>query len=92
MNEFRSSVRSTRTDAILDPSLARPHWPATSVAVPRWVCKFPLWPFADGKDVNIDFRWAENDYGQLPVLARELVGLNVDLIVILRARKGSKPS
>lgn len=37
--------------------------------------------YAEGKDLVIDFRWAKGKYDQLPELARELVGLNVDVLV-----------
>jgi putative ABC transport system substrate-binding protein len=37
--------------------------------------------YAEGKDVVIEFRWAEARYDQLPALAAELVRLNVDVIV-----------
>jgi putative tryptophan/tyrosine transport system substrate-binding protein len=37
--------------------------------------------YAEGKDIVIEFRWAEGRYDQLPALAAELVGLNVDVIV-----------
>ena len=37
--------------------------------------------FAEGRNLSIAFRWAEGRYERLPVLASELVGLHVDLIV-----------
>lgn len=37
--------------------------------------------YVEGKNVTIDYRWAESDYGRLPALAAELIRLNVDLIL-----------
>lgn len=37
--------------------------------------------YVEGKNLVIEFRWAEGKYDRLPALAAELVGLNVDLIV-----------
>jgi putative tryptophan/tyrosine transport system substrate-binding protein len=37
--------------------------------------------YVEGKDVVIEYRWAESDYGRLWPLAAELVRLNVDLIL-----------
>ncbi|HEX4409886.1 MAG TPA: ABC transporter substrate-binding protein [Xanthobacteraceae bacterium] len=37
--------------------------------------------YADGKDVVLEFRWAEGHYDRLPALAAELVARKVDLIV-----------
>jgi putative ABC transport system substrate-binding protein len=37
--------------------------------------------YIDGKNLAIDFRWAEGKYDQLPRLASELVRLKVDVIV-----------
>jgi putative ABC transport system substrate-binding protein len=37
--------------------------------------------YVEGKNVVIEYRWAESDYGRLPALAAELVRLNVDLIL-----------
>jgi putative ABC transport system substrate-binding protein len=37
--------------------------------------------YVEGKNVIIEYRWAENDYGRLPALAADLVRLNVDLIL-----------
>jgi putative ABC transport system substrate-binding protein len=37
--------------------------------------------YVEGKNVTIEYRWAEGDYTRLPALAAELVRLNVDLIL-----------
>jgi ABC-type uncharacterized transport system substrate-binding protein len=37
--------------------------------------------YVEGKNVVIEYRWAESDYGRLPALAADLVRLNVDLIL-----------
>jgi putative tryptophan/tyrosine transport system substrate-binding protein len=39
--------------------------------------------YVDGKNVTIEYRWAEGRYERLPDLAAELVRLNVDAIVAL---------
>jgi len=36
--------------------------------------------WVEGRNIHVEFRWAEGDYGQLPV-AEELVRLNVDILV-----------
>ena len=41
--------------------------------------------FTDGKNVAVEFRWAENQYAKLPVLAAELVGRGVDVIAATRS-------
>ena len=53
--------------------------------------------YTEGKNVTIEPRWAESDYGRLPGLAAELVRLNVDLILThgtpgARAAKGATTS
>ena len=40
--------------------------------------------YVDGKNVTIEFRWAEGRYDRLPALAAELVGLNLDVIITHR--------
>src|SRR3989442_13216228 len=37
--------------------------------------------YMEGHNVIIDYRWAEGDYNRLPSLAKELIGLNPDLIL-----------
>ena len=37
--------------------------------------------FVDGRNVRIEYRWADNQYGRLPALAAELVNRNVSVIV-----------
>jgi ABC-type uncharacterized transport system, periplasmic component len=37
--------------------------------------------YVEGKNLTIEYRWAESDYARLPALAAELVRLNVDLIL-----------
>jgi putative tryptophan/tyrosine transport system substrate-binding protein len=37
--------------------------------------------FIEGKDVNIEYRWAHNDLNRLPALAAELIALNVAVLV-----------
>lgn len=37
--------------------------------------------FAEGRDVVIDYRWAQGQYARLPALAAELVARNVDVVV-----------
>jgi putative tryptophan/tyrosine transport system substrate-binding protein len=39
--------------------------------------------YVDGENIAIEYRWAEGRYERLPVLAAELVGLNIDVIVAL---------
>jgi putative tryptophan/tyrosine transport system substrate-binding protein len=35
----------------------------------------------EGRNIMIEFRWADGNYSRLPMLAADLVGLNVDVIV-----------
>jgi putative tryptophan/tyrosine transport system substrate-binding protein len=37
--------------------------------------------YVEGKNITIEFRWAEGNYDRLPELAEELVRLNVDVLV-----------
>jgi putative ABC transport system substrate-binding protein len=37
--------------------------------------------YVEGKNVTIEFRWAEGRYDRLPALAAEIVRLNVDVII-----------
>jgi len=37
--------------------------------------------YAEGRNLEIEFRWADGNYERLPALAEELVRLNVDVLV-----------
>jgi ABC-type uncharacterized transport system substrate-binding protein len=37
--------------------------------------------YHEGQNISIEFRWAEGDYNRLPVLAAELVQLNIDILI-----------
>jgi putative ABC transport system substrate-binding protein len=37
--------------------------------------------FSPGRNVSLQYRWADGQYGRLPALAAELIGLPVDVIV-----------
>ena len=37
--------------------------------------------YLEGRNITIDFRWAEGHYDRLPALAAELVGLKLDVII-----------
>ncbi|MBP1295029.1 ABC-type uncharacterized transport system substrate-binding protein [Bradyrhizobium elkanii] len=37
--------------------------------------------FVEGRDVAIEYRWANGQYAQLPALAGELIARNVDVVV-----------
>jgi putative ABC transport system substrate-binding protein len=38
--------------------------------------------YVEGKNIAIEARWAMADFDRLPMLARELIGLNVDLLFV----------
>jgi putative ABC transport system substrate-binding protein len=37
--------------------------------------------YQEGRNIQIEFRWAEGDYSRLPLLADELVRLNIDIML-----------
>src|SRR6516162_5585583 len=37
--------------------------------------------YVEGKNVELEFRWAEGNYDRLPTLVTELLGLHVDILV-----------
>ena len=45
--------------------------------------------WTDGRNVRMDLRWARGDFNRLPALARELVGLQPDIIVASTTRRPS---
>jgi putative ABC transport system substrate-binding protein len=47
--------------------------------------------YVEGKNIAIEFRWAEEKYDQLPLLAAELIRLNVDVLVTYGTRGASLP-
>jgi len=54
--------------------------------------------YVEGRNVRIDYRWAEGDYNRLPALAADLTARNVDVIVapggapVALAAKASSPN
>ena len=51
--------------------------------------------YAEGKNIVIEFRWADGQYERLPALSAELVALNVDIIItqargVLAAQRATK--
>jgi putative ABC transport system substrate-binding protein len=42
--------------------------------------------FIEGRNVEIDYRWAEDTYSRLPALARDLVGRQVNVIMAVGPR------
>jgi putative ABC transport system substrate-binding protein len=57
-----------------------PNPPATFEAVRQGLREFG---YIEGQSISFEFRWAEGKLDQLPELARELVGIPVDIIVTL---------
>jgi putative tryptophan/tyrosine transport system substrate-binding protein len=45
--------------------------------------------YTDGRNVRIEYRWAHDQYDQLPRLAAELVRQNVSVLVILESTHGA---
>src|SRR4051794_39226166 len=46
--------------------------------------------YVEGRNITIVSRWAEGDYDSLPALARELVGLNVSVLVAVGGRPSAR--
>jgi len=66
---------------------------ATPMAFDRFIAGFHAGlgetGLAEGRDVTLEFRWAQGRYDRLPALAAELVALKVDLIL---ASGGAPPA
>jgi putative tryptophan/tyrosine transport system substrate-binding protein len=48
--------------------------------------------YVDGKNLAIEYRWAEGQYNRLPALAADLVGRKVDVIVTLGGGSSALPA
>jgi hypothetical protein len=48
--------------------------------------------YEEGRNLIIEYRWAERKLDRLPALATELVALNVDAIVVTRWQAGWLPA
>jgi len=47
--------------------------------------------FTEGRNLAVEYRWAEGQYGRLPALAAELIGKPVAVIVATRAPRRRSP-
>jgi putative ABC transport system substrate-binding protein len=46
--------------------------------------------FVEGRSVTVEYRWAEGDLNRFPSLAADVVGRNVDVIIILGGLPGAR--
>src|SRR4029450_8736914 len=52
-----------------------------SKLVEPWREGFRELGYVEGRDLIIEYRWADGDYGRLPALVAELIALKVDVLV-----------
>src|SRR5256714_9620681 len=72
----RAQQATTRVIGVLGSATAR-EWAPSVDAFLRGLSEVG---FAEGRDVRIDYRWAENQYDRLPSLAAELIHRDVSVI------------
>src|SRR5215471_10201839 len=75
----RAQQATTRVIGVLGSATAR-EWAPSVAAFLRGVSEAG---FAEGRDVRIEYRWAENQYIRLPSLAAELIHRQVSVIAAL---------
>jgi ABC-type uncharacterized transport system substrate-binding protein len=75
----RAQQATTRVIGVLGSATAR-EWAPSVAAFLRGLSEAG---FAEGRDVRIEYRWAENQYDRLPSLAAELIHRQVSVIAAL---------
>jgi putative tryptophan/tyrosine transport system substrate-binding protein len=75
----RAQQATTRVIGVLGSATAR-EWAPSVAAFLRGLSEAG---FAEGQDVRIEYRWAENQYDRLPSLAAELIHRQVSVIAAL---------
>src|SRR5438132_8661796 len=75
----RAQQATTRVIGVLGSATAR-QWAPSVAAFLRGLSEVG---FAEGRDVAIEYRWAENQYDRLPSLAAELIHRQVSVIAAL---------
>ena len=73
MTEYAQRFAENRIDLSVLPDLTDQHLEKLGVGLKET-------GFVEGRDISIEFRWADGAYDRLPSLAAELVGRNVSVI------------
>jgi ABC transporter substrate binding protein/SAM domain (Sterile alpha motif) len=73
MSEYAERFAQNRIDLSVLPDLTDQHLEKLGVGLKET-------GFVEGRDISIEFRWADGAYDRLPSLAAELVGRNVSVI------------